>query len=141
MALRDYIQHNFWWKLLSLLLAALTWFTIQTAITKDQSMQQQSPVITVSTRSFPAIPVTLMTTAANTNRFKLNPTTVSVEVSGQAGTLEKLQPKDITAFVDVSEAGEEKQFRKDIQVQVPKEVKLARVNPLYTSVERITSSK
>ncbi len=35
MSLRDIILHNFWWKLLSLLLAALTWLTIETAFQRD----------------------------------------------------------------------------------------------------------
>ncbi|EEF62916.1 CdaR family protein [Pedosphaera parvula] len=140
MAARDYILHNFWWKLLSVLLAALTWFTIQTAFQKDQTLRQ-SPVITTSTRSFASIPIILQTSAANTNRYRISPVTVTVEVSGTADVLEKLQTKQIQAVVDVSEAAEEKEFRKDIQVQVPKDLKVVSTKPIYVSVERITGQK
>jgi YbbR-like protein len=140
MAARDYILHNFWWKLLSVLLAALTWFTIQTSFQKDQNLRQ-SPIITTSTRSFPAIPIMLQTSAANTNRYRVNPQSVTVEVSGAADVLEKLQTKQIQAVVDVSEAPEEKEFRKDIQVQVPKDLKIVNTKPIYVTVEKITGQK
>ena len=47
MAAPDYIFNNFWWKMLSLLLAALTWLTIQTAFQRDQDLRE-TPVITVN---------------------------------------------------------------------------------------------
>ncbi|MDB6108923.1 MAG: YbbR family protein [Pedosphaera sp.] len=141
MAMRDLILHNFWWKLLSLLLAALTWFTIQTALQKDKNQSAQSPVVTVSTRTFPGVPITLMTAAASTNQFRLSPPVVAVEVSGKADDLEKLQVSQIAAFVDVTKIEDEKEVRKDIQVQVPKGFKVEGFKPLYTSVERITTAK
>ncbi len=67
MAYRDYILHNFWWKLLSVLLASLTWLTIETAFQKDQNLRE-TPVVTSSRRIFPAVPVTLMTSAVNANQ-------------------------------------------------------------------------
>jgi hypothetical protein len=51
-----------------------------------------------------------------------------------------LQAKDIQAFVDVTDAGDEKQFRKVIQIQLPREYSVVSVNPTNASVERITSS-
>jgi YbbR domain-containing protein len=141
MAMRDLILHNFWWKLLSLLLAALTWFTIQTALQKDRTQSAQSPVVTVSTRTFPAVPITLMTSAYSNNQFRLNPPMVAVEVSGQADELEKLQVRQIAAFVDVTRIEDEKEVRKDIQVQVPKGFKVESFKPLYASVERLTTAK
>jgi YbbR domain-containing protein len=140
MAARDYILHNFWWKLFSVLLAALTWFTIQTALQKDQNLTQ-SPVVTTSTRSFTAVPIQVLSPAANTNRYRVSPISVTVEVSGAADLLEKLQARQIQAVIDVSEAPEEKEFRKDIQVQVPKEFKIVSTRPIYVSVERVTAPK
>jgi len=140
MASRDYILHNFWWKLLSLLLAALTWLTIETAFQKDEA-RRQSPVVTTSTRTFAAVPITLMMPTANTNRFTVNPTTVSVEVSGNANELFALQMQDIKAFVDVSDAGDQKQFRRTIQTQLPGDLKVASLSFTNASVDRITSSK
>jgi YbbR domain-containing protein len=139
MAARDYILNNFSWKLLSLLLAALTWLAINTAFKKEESLQR-SPVVSTNKRSFLDVPVTLLTASSNTNRFRTTPQTVAVEVGGTAIELPMLQAKDIQAFVDVTDAGDEKQFRKVIQIQLPREYSVVSVNPTNASVERITSS-
>jgi YbbR domain-containing protein len=140
MAFREYILHNFWWKLLSLLMAALTWLTIETAFQKDEA-RRQSPVVTSSARTFSVVPITLMIPATNSNRFQINPTTVTVEVSGNANELLTLQIQDIKAFVDVSDAADQSKFRRPIYVQLPGDLKVASLNPTNASVDRITSSK
>jgi YbbR domain-containing protein len=137
MAFPDYILHNFWWKLLSLLLAALTWLTIETAFQKDQNLRD-SPVTTFSRRGFAAVPVTVLTSLRNTNEFKVDPVTVAVEVGGAFADLSKIQPQDIKAFVDVTEPAAEKQFRRSIQAQVPKDLKVVEIIPASASVQRIT---
>lgn len=138
MAYREYILNNFWWKLLSLLMAALTWLIIETAFKKDEA-QRQSPVVTTSTRTFAMVPITLMMPTTNTNRFTVNPAAVSVEVSGNANELLSLRMQDIKAFVDVSDAGDQKQFRRPIQTQLPGDLKVASLSHTNASVDRITS--
>jgi hypothetical protein len=136
MAFRDYISHNFGWKLLSLLLAALTWLMIQTAFKKEQ----ESPVVTgASTKSFPMVPVTLLSAASNAGRFTVAPATVTVKVSGKQEDLERVQVQDIKAFVDVTETGDEVKFRKTIQVQAPKDLNAA-AEPPMANVERVSSA-
>ena len=139
MAFRDYIANHFWWKLLSLLLAALAWLTINTAFQKEESLQT-SPVVTSSMRSFAMVPITLLTSTFNTNRFRTYPETVSVDIGGTANELQKLQPAQIQAFVNLTEAGDEKQFRKPIQIQLPRDFTVVSMTPTNASVERITSS-
>ena len=73
MAFRDYILHNFWWKLLSLLLAALTWLTIETAFKKEETLRDTPVVTGSSSRSFPSVAVTLLSSAANTGRYTVTP--------------------------------------------------------------------
>ena len=140
MAFRDYIVHNFWWKLLSLLLAGLVWLTIETAFRKQESLEK-SPVVSTNRRTFPMVPITLLTAPLNTNRFRTSPETVAVEIGGTTNDLQNLQPKEILAFVDVSDAGDEKQFRKPVQVQLPKDYSVVSITPTNASVERITSPK
>ena len=140
MALRDYIVNNFWWKLLSLLLAALTWLTIRTAFERDQSLQD-SPVVSSSKRSFPALPVTLLTSPANLNRYRVDPSTVSVEVNGTETELKKLVEKDIHLYVDISDIGDEKQVRRKIETQAPRDLKVTSLSYTYANVERISGSK
>ncbi len=141
MSLRGYILDHFWWKLLSLLLATLAWLTINTAFEKAKEVSlQTSPVVTSSMRNFTMVPITLLTSTFNTNRFRTYPETVSVDVGGTAGDLEKLQPGQIQAFVNLTDAGDEKQFRKPIQIQVPRDFAVMNITPTNASVERITSS-
>ena len=126
--------------MLSLLLAALTWLTIVT-LSKNEEKLRETPVVTgPSSRSFPAVPVTLLCSAANAGRFTVSPPTVTVEVSGKQEDLEKLQLQDIKAFVDVTETDDEIKFSKTIQVQMPKDFKAAAVPPV-AKVERIGNLK
>jgi YbbR domain-containing protein len=83
MRLRDLVLHNFWWKLLSLLVAVLMWLTIQTAFRRDQALRE-SPVMNSDTRSFPLVPVTILTSTPNPYHYDADPVTVAVEISGSA---------------------------------------------------------
>jgi YbbR domain-containing protein len=135
MAFRDYIVHNFGWKLLSLLLAALTWLVIETDTRKEQKLHD-SPVVTgAPSRTFSGVPVTVLSPAASTGRFSVAPETVMVTIFGKQEDLERLQLQDIRVFVDVTGTGDEIKFQKKIQVQAPKDFK-ATANPENVSVER-----
>ena len=141
MAKRDLVLHNFGWKVLSLLLAALMWMAISTAVLKDEQRAwnlQESPV--ESMRRF-AVPITLLTRAVGGNQFAITPAAVEVAVSGKAVDLEKLQVRQIAAFVDVTSATEEKLFRRDIRAQAPPEFRIQSVTPAIASVERLAPAK
>ena len=137
MAARNNILNNFWWKLFSLLLAALTWVTIQTVLERDQTLVQ-SPITTVSTREFPSVSLHLMASSFNTNRFRTIPPDVTVELSGSEDVLKGVEAKEITAFVEVTDIGDEKLTRRDVHVMSPRNLKLGGVRPPNVSVERIT---
>jgi hypothetical protein len=140
MAYRDYILHNFWWNLLSLLLAALTWLTIETAFKKEETLRETPVVTGTSSRSFPSVAVTLLSSAANTGRFTVTPQAVVVEVTGKQEDLEKIQVQDIKVFVDITDTDDEMKFRKTIQVQMPKDFKAVALPPT-ASVERVNNTK
>ena len=86
------------------------------------------------------MPVTILTSTPNPYHYDADPTAVAVEVSGSADDLAKLQPKQVHAFVDVTDAGDEKQFRRNIQVQVPGNLKVEGLNPTSANVERLALS-
>lgn len=140
MAYRDYILHNFWWKLLSLLLAALTWLTIETMFKKEETLRETPVVTGSSSRSFPSVAVTLLSSATNAGRYTVTPHAVVVEVSGKPEDLEKLQVQDIKAYVDITDTDDEMRFRKTIQVQMPKDFKAAAIPPT-ASVERTSNPR
>jgi YbbR domain-containing protein len=138
MAARDLVFNNFWWKLLSVLLAVLTWITIDATLRKDS---EQTPVITSSHREFTPVPVTLLTSPRNTNQFRISPALVSVDVSGNADDLKKLQVEQIEAFVDATAVQDEREVRKEIQVRTPPDVRVEKVDPAFADLERITPAK
>jgi hypothetical protein len=143
MASRNIILDNFWWKLLSLLIAALAWFLIETEVQKsEQQAKAMEEVETDSRRPFYGIPITLLTSPGNTNRFQVTPEVVSVEVgSKDSKALDDLQARRVEAFVDVTDAEDEKQFRRPVQIQVPAEFVVLAVAPTNASIERITSPR
>jgi YbbR domain-containing protein len=138
MAARDLVFNNFWWKLLSVLLAALAWITIDATLRKDS---EQTQVITSSHREFTPIPITLLTSPRNTNQFRINPALVSVDISGNADDLKKLQIDQIEAFVDATTIQDEKEVRKEIQVRTPPDVRVEKVEPAFADLERISIAK
>ena len=143
MSLRNYIVDNFGWKLFSLLLAALTWVTIKTAFQRDEEKQAQSqasPVIATLHRTFSNAPVMLLTAPGSVNRFKVTPSSVSVDVSGPEKDLKDLQLRDMQAFVDLTDAQDERQLRRPIQVKLPKDL-TASLNTTNALVERITNTE
>jgi YbbR-like protein len=144
MASRNFILHNFGWKLLSLLLAGLAWLTIETNFQRDEIKKQDSrisPVITVSQRNFPAVPLALLTPAGGTNRFKVSPLTVSVELRGGAEDLSRLELADIEALVDVANVTDEMKVTRKIRVNVPRDFEVVSIDPRDAVVERITGPK
>jgi hypothetical protein len=139
MSLRDYIQNNYWWKLLSLLLATLTWFTISTGLQQTKTMQQSS--VSGIVRPFPSLPITIMTTASDTRGFKVIPDHVFVKVIGKEETLATLQPNEIVVFVDLTANQSANRLRKAVQVRVPDGMFVARVVPDKVDVEPIATSE
>jgi YbbR domain-containing protein len=143
MASRNIILHNFGWKMLSLLLAALMWLYIATVSQRDERIAAASrEVVTENRRPFYGIPITLLNSTANTNQYAVTPQMVSVEVEGEdRKALDDLQARRVQAFVDVTDAEDEKQFRRPIQVSVPKAFTVFGIAPSNAIVERITSPR
>jgi hypothetical protein len=83
----------------------------------------------------------MLAPTANTNRYRLSPAVASVEVSGNPNELLKLQLQEIKAFVDVTDTGDQKGFRRQLQIQLPGELKVASMSPTNVSVERVTAAK
>ncbi len=143
MASRNIILHNFWWKLFSLLLAALMWLTIDTDFQRNERrVEAARDVVTESRLPFYGIPITLLNSPTNTNQYNITPEMVSVVVGGRdEKALDDLQARKVQAFVDVTDAEDEKQFRRPIQVNVPKDLTVLRGDPSNAIVERITSPR
>ncbi len=140
---RNLILHNFGWKLLSLAVAALLWVIINIVLQKnEQERVAAREVETESRRPFYGIPITVLASPSNTNRFSITPDLVSVDVgSKDSKALDDLQARQVQAFVDVSDAEDEKQFRRPVQIHVPPDFVVVAMAPTNASVVRISGSR
>ncbi len=118
--LRHLFLEDFWWKLFSLVLAILIWFTVTFASQKE---------IGTDRRVFVNLPVTVMSSIEDVRDFKVTPAAVEVTVQGRAETLQNLQPKDIRAMVDLTGVAAASDLRERVEVSVPAGVTFLGVVP------------
>ena len=114
-------------KLLSLLLAILTWLALS-------SIQREStPVGTVSLYSqkltFFNVEVVILSSASDVHDYRVEPKTVEVTVEGDSKVLQGLESKDVRAMVDLTGLESGTDVRKRIELSTPPGVKHVKVNP------------
>lgn len=128
MSLRPYILHNFWLKILSLVLASGIWLTIS-----DYKSAQSLFGPRLPTREL-RCPVTVMISPTSRSSVNVEPGSVIVKVRGEDAALKKLNPESIQAFVRLPDAPN---FSRPffVEVIVPPEVTLREVLPDQVSVQ------
>lgn len=126
--LRQLILRDFWLKLFSLALAILIWLTVWYAISN-----QQSPLSVFASQlpeqDYYHVPVQVLLPAADIRAVQVNPSDVHVRVRGSARDLQKLQPKDISARVDLTGIESARGLRKRIEIIVPTGITVVQVEP------------
>lgn len=125
--LRQILLTNFWWKLVALVSATTIWITFHSS-ENHEFHWRNNPSSTGSTRDFPRHRITVMKTATDPRNFTIEPQEVDITVSGELNILTNLSGKDIRAFVDLTEIGENQNSIR-IQVYSPRGVRLERVTP------------
>lgn len=118
--LRHLFVEDFWWKLFSLVLALLVWFTVTFASEKD---------VRTDKRVFVNLPVTILSSAEDVRNFKVSPSEVQVTVQGHPETLQDLQARDIRPMVDLTGVAAAQDLRERVEVSVPAGVTFLRVVP------------
>ena len=129
MAKRDYILHNFWWKITSLLLAIIVWMVVH-------GTGGQTDVIPRAQRKFPHHTLSLMRESTDKRPIRITPSEVEVIVSAPLDVATRLTDNDIQTFVDMGDVDE----RNDvvtIRVFVPgaRGVRLESITPAEVTVE------
>jgi len=100
-----------------------------------------SPVETTSKRTFMSIPVSLMTSTTNPFRYRVDPPSVEVDITGPPDALRKLKDRELHIYVDLGAVGDEKQFRRPLQWQCPKGMEISSISQSQVIVERISAGK
>lgn len=137
MALRAFIQHNFWLKLFSLLLATLIWFAIHFWI-ESGNPQPQSPINNPVTREFYRLPVRVLTQPGDSRVFKVDPDQVIVKLTGEAAIMRDLSPKTVSVFVDLSNSRSARETNQQVKLDIPSGVTLMDVVPRAVNVEQVS---
>jgi hypothetical protein len=151
MSIRRFIEHNYWLKLFSLMLATLIWFivwtlAVQTGKRGDEIkvLPQSGPAFLQSgvivTGEFSRLPVFVLSSAAEPRSFRVEPADVKVVVSGEKDLVASLSKNDIQAVVDLTERQSTNAFAGTVRVNTPPGVKLVKVEPPAVRVDRVPAA-
>jgi YbbR domain-containing protein len=128
-SLRSLAFKDLWLKLFSLLLATLMWFTIRSAIQQGGLPSSSLGLGGATTRTFTAVPVSVLSSARQLPWSRVQPDTVEVIVEGSPQVVENLQRSDIRVVVDLSDIVTAQDLKKKIEVSKPASVALLKVEP------------
>ena len=129
MAKRDYILHNFWWKVTSLLLAIIVWVVVHdTGAAGD--------IIPRSQRRFTRHALSLMRETTDKRPIRITPSEVEVIVSAPIMEATRIQDSDIQTFVDMADVnGRNDKVRIRVFVPGSRGVRLESITPMEATVE------
>ena len=120
MNFQDLILNKNWLKILSLVLAMLIWFVINTNFAPTDMRLPQNPLRPSVVRDF-RVPVMVMTSAANRQLFEITPSEVRVTVSGDPAVVGQLTPDEIQVMVRLVEVSDAQgSFR--LEAKAPPEI-------------------
>jgi YbbR domain-containing protein len=114
MAMRDWFIKDFGWKIFSVVLAVVIWLTVNKILGEGAGN---------------SLPVLIVSSAADVRDFRIAPTTVTVEISGSADDMAKLQASEIRAVVDLTGIESAKDLHCRVDVSTPPGITLIRVDP------------
>jgi YbbR domain-containing protein len=137
MSIPQIIQHNFWLKLFSMMLAIVIWFSIKYGIQADINFGQNlvtNPVVEESR----AVPIQVLAQAGDSRIFKITPDTVHISCTGESAILRKYRARvDFKAYVDLTEP-QKKESDYEIRIHVPAGITVLRVFPPAARVEQVS---
>lgn len=117
--MRDLFIKDWGWKLFSLILAVVIWFTVHRIL--QESGTPGTTASGVSTLTYGNLPVDLVSSAQDVRDYRLLHPTVSVTVSGSPEVIGKLQANQIHATVDLTGIGSDNvnTAKHRVEVSVP----------------------
>ena len=118
--LRDLLFKNLGWKLLSLAFAAAIWLTVKTVSNETAALREVK---------LERLPIRLLSGSADVRAFKVEPETVSVILRGRPEALERLTETEVRVYVDLTGADLDRDFRRRIEVAVPRGLTVFNVEP------------
>jgi len=123
----DFLTKNLGWKLLSLALAVVIWYTIRSL--SRGPLTPAKPLESWATRTFSDVSVLVVSAAADVREFSVKPQAVQVTVSGRPKTLNVLEETEIHVTVDLTGIEAASDLRKRVDVSVPPGLTVVHVLP------------
>jgi YbbR domain-containing protein len=137
--MRDLLLNNFWLKALSLVLATLIWYVINTNLTKETHAAPTLPVSRKDGTLDFRCPVAVISSATDRHFLIIQPTEARVKVAGDAAILEKLTAANVQVYVKLTGLSDpEGSF--PLAVDLPGNVVLQQISPDHVTVRSITST-
>lgn len=131
MTLRDIVTKDVGWKVFSLVLATVVWFTVRPV---GREARTANPLIGSVPRTFTNLPVVVMSSAADVRAFRVNPDMVNVKVSGSSDVVAALTERDISVRVDLTEIESARGLQARVVVAVPPGVTFIKATPAQVDV-------
>ena len=130
--MRDFLTKDLSWKIFSLALAVVIWFTVR-ALSRD-AITPARPLESWATRTFADASVLVVSAAADVREFKVYPAIVQVTVSGRPEVMTALEEKEIRVTVDLTGIEAARDLKKRVDVSAPPGVTVVRVAPAEVDV-------
>src|SRR5688572_18278471 len=127
MAFRDYILDRFWLKLFSFILATLIWFTVQSNVQTDFRLAT-NPFRTKETREITR-PVRLVMLPTTQRRFNIDRYEVRMTIRGSPAALDQLNPGEIQAQVNLTDASDSAASYSVEARNVPRTIQVLEISP------------
>jgi YbbR domain-containing protein len=122
--MKDLLVKDLGWKLFSLFLALVIWFTVHNIYMESQTL----PVVAGAPATFEK-QILIISSAADVRNFRVAPDVVTVTVRGPSAVMEVLQASQIRATVDLTDIVGAKDLSRRVEVSAPAGVTLVSVQP------------
>jgi len=132
MTLQDIVTKDVGWKIFSVVLATVIWFTVRPV--GREGAKPVNPLVGSVPRTFTNLPVVVMSSAADVRAFRVNPDMVNVKVSGSSDVVAALTERDISVRVDLTEIESARGFQARVVVAVPPGVTFIKATPPQVDV-------
>ena len=129
MAKRDYILHNFWWKITSFLLAIIVWIVVH-------GTDRPNDIAPRSKRRFSHHTLSLMRETTDKRFIRISPSEVEIVVSAPIMEATRLSDADIQTFVYLADVeGHHDKVRIRVFVPGSRGVRLESIVPDEATVD------
>ena len=152
MAIQDLFFRDFWWKFLAFILATLIWANFGGKLNERIEFDAAN-VASMGAANQPGVmvlsrpllrPITILRGANNLEPVRVEPVNVELVLRAEASIVRTINPKQILAFVDVTDMNEKqgwsastRRVSRVVQVSLPDGVELVSIEPKSVIVERV----